>query len=259
MVIPLVIIMIVYWASFNIKNSVAEVKINKLKTEQARSNSPDDAYETSKQIERYRYLQQFPEGLLQEMKDRKGLTTKISFLNEDIESVEAEILLNNEDYGIKMQNIQNQIDSIRKSIMPDANIEALLKAKDRLQIEFTGYRSAHELKISKLNIDIKYLELKNNQLPYLFFFGGLWLVIFGSAIGAFGLSYIGNVLHQVYIFKNNNQKSEWRTIVERAKERDYKQPLLGGTLFVITLVLLYLVVSQIDVVENFILLIGSQF
>jgi hypothetical protein len=250
MLIPLAIILVVYWVSFNIKNSVAEVKINKLKLEQTRSNNPVDAYETGKQIERFRCLQQFPEGLLQEMEDRKNLTTKISFSKEDTESAEAGILLKKEENERKQQDLQNQIDSIKKSNLSDINIKTLLKVKDRLQIELIEYRSAQELSLAKLKIDIKYFELKRDQSPYLFFLGGLWIVIFGSIVAAFGISYIGNVFHQVYIFRNNDKKAEWKNIVERIKEKDHKQPLLGGTLFAITLVLLYILLAQSDFVRD---------
>jgi hypothetical protein len=250
MLIPVAIIAIVYVMTYNIKNSIEEVKINKLKVEQAISNNVVDAYLIGKHIEHLQYLQQFPAGLLQEMQHCKNLATEIIFCEEDVKAAEAEILLKTEDYKLKIINLENQINKLRNQNQADINITSLVKEKDQLQIQHSVYRSSQEISINKSKIDLEYLSLKKKQIPILFFLGGLWLVIFGGIVVSFAITYIGNVVHQVFVFRNDNESVEWKNIAARIRKKDPKQPLLGGTLIVLTLFLIYLLVVQVKFITT---------
>ena len=69
-------------------------------------------------------------------------------------------------------------------------------------------------------------------------------MIFGSMALAFVVSYLGNIYHQVYIFRNDDSPSEWKNIVIDIRSKDSKQPLLGGTLIVITALIVYILLSE---------------
>ena len=121
------------------------------------------------------------------------------------------------------------------------------------------YENFQQAEIGKLKSDIEYLDLKRKQFPILFFFGGLWLAIFGGMVLAFIIAYFGNVYHQVYIFRNDNEPSEWMKTIAQIKAKDSKQPLLGATLFIITGLLIYLLLVKIKWITSLLTIFSGIF
>ncbi len=257
LVLPLAVIILVGTLTYNLKNGITEIKINRLKTEQASTKDSENAYIIGKKIEQLQYLQQFPLYLFQEIEHRTILTNEISFAQEDLKAINGELLKDTEDLKRKMEDLQKEIDQHKSLNSADASVDELTKEKVRLQNELTIMQQTKQADMSRLKVDIGALIQKRNQVPLLFFFGGLWMVLFGSLVLAFCVAYLGSVFHQVYLFRNNSTPSEWFQSISDIRSADHKQPLLGGTLFVITLFLIYLLVTRINMISAVIMSLSS--
>jgi hypothetical protein len=249
MLLPFVIMVMVYFLMMGIKDVVADVRINILKMEQSQKTDKVDAYKIGKQIDHLSYLKTFPSGIWQEMKNRKSLSTENKLYHEDIESREVELLNFRERAKRKLSEIDYQINESALQYSSENKTSKLEGEKVALLNQLKNFTSTQELNIAKLKADLNYLTIKSNQIPVLFFLGGLWYILFGSLIVSFAISYVGNVIHQVICFRFDNKTTEWQNIISRIKADDQKQPLLGGTLFVLTLgpIGLFLLSPGIDI------------
>jgi len=258
-VFPLLVMVLIGILTYNIKNGVTDIKINRLKTEQAISNDPVIAYSFGKRVEHLEYLKQFPVNLSQEINHRKTVETELMLTREDIKSEQEELLKSSEDHKKRIAELQRNIEEVQSLNPNDIRIELLNAQKNQLQEKYIAYESSKKIDISKLETDIEFLDLKIKQFPLLFFFGGLWLAIFGGIVLAFVIAYFGNVYHQVYIFRNNDQPSEWKNVIDQIHSKDPKQPLLGGTLFILTGLLIYLLVANMKLLTSLFSVISALF
>jgi hypothetical protein len=254
LIIPFAVILLVGVLSFNLKNGITDIKINRLESEQAIAKDPIEAYAIGKRIEQLHYIQQFPLHLMQEIEHRKNLANEQSFALDDLKSMSAELLKDNDDFSKKINALQEEIDSHPSDFM----LNQLAAEKVQLQNELTSLQLKKQTDISKLQVDINALMQRRKDIPFLFFFGGLWMVIFGGMVFAFYIAYLGNVFHQVFVFRNDKNKSEWIQVIEAIRAKDHKQPLLGGTLFVITLILIYLVTTRVSIINAVIIFFSSM-
>lgn len=256
-VLPFLVLLIVYILSYTIKNEVVEIKINKLRTEASVSGSLK-AYATGARIKELKMLQQFPKNIFQEMNHRQNLATVISFTKEDLDNAKADMLGKLADFEASLSNLNTRIEEKKKAPGNGDILDALFRQQQQMQQQYRQYKSSKQLEISKSEIDLKYLKLRYRHIPILFFVTGLWLVIFGGMTVAFGVSYMGNVFHQLFVFRNDNLPSEWTNIVKRIRAKDHKQPLLGGTLTVITTVLIIYIIQNYQLIEKLIILLSEK-
>lgn len=244
MIIPFLIIAIVAYFSMFMKESIIEIKIGNLKSEQVATQDPVEADSYSKQIEHLTDLQQFPLNSSQDMKHREILSSEILFSLEDLKTENEEYLSFEENYEKRLDTIQAEIETRTANNPNDFNIDRLVNEKEKTQIQFESIKKAKRTEIENLNTHIRYLKMKRKQVPILFFFGGIWLVIFGGMVYSFVISYQGNVFHKVFVFRNNEGKSYWSDTIANIREHDPKQPLLGGTLFIMTVIVVYFLLTK---------------
>ncbi len=247
MIIPFIVIAVVAYFSMFMKESIIEIKIDRLKNEQIATQDPVMADSYSKQIEHLNDLHQFPLNSEQDMKHREILSSEILFSLEDLKTENEEYLSYEENYEKRLDTIQGEIDSRTANNPNDFNIGRLKSEKEQMQMQFESIKRAKKIEIAKLNTHIQYLKMKRKQMPVLFFFGGIWLVIFGGMVYSFVISYLGNVFHKVFVFRNNEENSYWSATIANIKARDPKQPLLGGTLFIVTVIVVYFLLLKISV------------
>jgi hypothetical protein len=257
--IPVAVILLVGKISYELKNGITDIRINELKSEQALAKEPDKAYTLGKQIEQLEYLQQFPMYLSQEIEHRKSLATELAFAGTDLKSLNEELLKDTEDFTQRIDAVQQEIEQRKSKNAFDIRIDQLTIEKSQLQNELASVQQSKHAEIAKLRTDIDSIILKRKQIPLLFLFGGLWLVIFGSMAMAFYIAYLGNLYHQVYIFRNNSEPSRWMQVVSQLHTIDQKQPLLGGTLLIITLFLIYLLTINTKIIVTVITFFSSLF
>ncbi len=258
-IIPLLVIVLASYLTYNLKNGVTDIKINRLQTERATTNDKIKAYSLGKEIEHLEDLKQFPLYLSQEITHREILNTELILAREDLKSEQEEFLKTSEDYQERINQLQSDINELNSLNRPESQIEVLNRQKDQLQERFRGYQSTMQVELGKLETDIKYLDLRIKQLPWLFLFGGLWVAIFGGMVLAFIIAYLGNVYHQVYIFRNDDEKSEWMKIVTQIRAKDNKQPLLGGSLFIITVLFLYILIAKMKMLTSLATVLSALF
>jgi len=258
-VIPLVVMILVGTLTYNLKNGVIDIKINRLKTEQASTDDMVTAYTFGKRVEHLEYLKQFPLELSQEINHRKILNNELILSREDLKSEQEEFLKNSEDYKNRISQLQLDIDEMTGLNRPATTIDLLTTQKSQLQEKYRVYEYSQQVEIGKLQTDIEYLDLKRKQFPILFFFGGLWLAIFGGMVLAFIVAYFGNVYHQVYIFRNDNEQSEWMKVIEQIRAKDTKQPLLGASLFIVTGLLVYLLFVKMKMLTSLLTVFSGIF
>jgi hypothetical protein len=240
MVIPSIFVIVAYFLCITLKETVLEVRINKLKMEQSILKNPVEAYEVGKQIDQMNYLILYPSGIWQDMENRKSLKMENELYREDIEAREVELLSFKERVKKKISELDFQI-KIKTSQNPsDISLSKMIAEKNVVQNQLKNYNSTQQINISKLKTDLAFLMLKTRQIPVLFFLAGLWFVIFIGLVFSFAFSYLGNVIHQVFIFRNTDTKYEWQKIIDQIKKDDRKQPLLGGTFFFITMAIIFL-------------------
>lgn len=249
-IIPLSVMILAGVLTFNLKNSVIDIKINRLKTEQASAADMVTAYTFGKRVEHLEYLKQFPLHLSQEINHRKILDNELVLAREDMKSEQEEYLRTAEDYRKIINQLQLNIDELISLNRPAASIDAVKAQKKLMDEQYQAYENSSQIELKKLQTDIEYLDLKRKQFPVLFFFGGIWLAIFGGMVLAFIVAYLGNVYHQVYIFRNDTDPSKWTQTITRIREKDYKQPLLGATLFIVTGLLIYLLLVKIKLITS---------
>jgi hypothetical protein len=196
-----------------------------------------DSYQ--KRIEHLTDLQKFPLSTSQDMKHREILSSEILFSLEDLKTENEEYIRIEETFEKRLDTLQKEIDSRYSGNPNDINIARLKGEMEQIQTQFKSVKRVKKIEIGKLNTHIQYLKLKKKQIPVLFFFGGIWLIIFGGMVYAFVISYLGNVYHKVFVFSNEKEKTYWSATISNIRKKDPKQPLLGGTLFILTSVLIY--------------------
>ena len=265
LVLPLLILIILYILSFTIKNEVVQIKIDKLKIEQASASNSVKAYEIGEHIRQLIMLQRFPVdivhqpagnatqvpgNIVQEMYDRNKLATLIMLTKENIDDARADLLGKSADFEANIKNLNDEIETKKNAPGNGDVLDALYRQEQQAELQYKQYRSSGQLEISKSEIHLNYLRLRYRHIPVLFLAAGLWLVIFGGMVAAFGVAYLGNVLQQLYIFRNDEMPTEWTNIVRNIRAEDHKQPLLGGTLTLLTIVLAFYLVRNFHLIQG---------
>ncbi|MGD2035080.1 MAG: hypothetical protein PVF73_08495, partial [Bacteroidales bacterium] len=241
-VIPLLIITGVTAFTLFLKTNVVEIKIENLKSKQTETPDPIAADAYQKQVEHLTDLQQFPRNIFQNMKHRANLAAELLYAKEDVKTENEEYIESEENYEKRIGALENEIKLRQANNPADYTIAGLKSEKELLEKQYGNYKKTKKTDIARLNSQISYLELKIKQIPVLFFIGGLWLVIFGGMVLSFAVSYLGNVYHRIYVFKDDGNKSYWTSAASQIRSANPKQPLLGGTLFLVTGLLIYFLI-----------------
>ena len=123
-------------------------------------------------------------------------------------------------------------------------IAGLNNQKRELEKEYEDTKTAKKMVIDEFILDREYLINRKEQMPFTVLFTGLWLVIFGGIVLAFLVAYLGNVYYDLFLFRNDKALSYFTYLIKNEREKDYKQPLLGFTLLIITLCVLFLIFNN---------------
>ena len=162
---------------------------------------------------------------------------ELLYLQEDLRSENEEYLTVQENYEKRIEAIQQEIDLRSANNPNDFELGNLAGEKEQLQTQFNEFKKIKTVETGKLNEQIQYLKLKRKQVPFLYFMGGIWIVIFGGLVFSCAVSYLGHVLPQTYILRNDRTESYRRSTIRQINEADKKQPRLTATLFIITLLI----------------------
>ncbi|MBN1950552.1 MAG: hypothetical protein JW801_05070 [Bacteroidales bacterium] len=250
-IIPVLVVMLAGGFTYKLKNFTADIRIEQLKTAQESSKDKIKVYELGKKIDHLESLKSFPRGVSQELMHREILKTELQYNEEDLKIAKKELLEFNTGTETSLEFLKSEIEQRRMQDSLDTEIPELQLDLRNLQASIKATQSSKETEIARLEADVDFLRMRVHQIPMMFLFGGLWLVLFGSIILSFILSYLGHVYHQVFIFRNDDSPSEWTTQARSIREQDTKQPLLGGTLFFLTLLIIYLLWSEWTILSDY--------
>jgi len=253
--LPLTVVALAGLASYQVKNFSVDLQINHLKTRQAVSDQPLEAYKISRRIDNLEYLKIFPRNLFQELQNREILLNELTLAEEDLRSEREEFLrmIENAQQAIEEQKLE--IEKMRSVGSPDTLItQKIIHLRD-LQKDLRLSEHEKETDLAKLAADIDLLRKRNRQIPFMLFFSGIWIILFGSLVIAFMISYLGHTFQQVFSFQKDDEKTEWTKIVEEIRSDDPRQPLLGGTLFFFTAGVIYLFAANYLTISDLVTLV----
>jgi len=238
-IIPFCLIVLAGAVTYYLKNVILDLRIDQIKTEQTADMNHEFSYLYTKRVEHLENLKTFPLQLVQEVRNRTKIDNELATADRELKRNQEELLRNADETKRRIGEMDHEMASLDPSGLNYARINV---EKERLTRESKAFENSKQAEINKLQTDISFLNLKQRQFPLLVFLGGIWAVIFGGLVFAFAVSYLGNVFHQVYIFRNDEQPTEWRNIVNHIREKDSRQPLLGATFFILLgLIIVFLI------------------
>ncbi len=231
LILPLVFLALSFFITNSVKDFVIDLKINNLKQKQADTQSEVRSYELSNQIKLISYAKKPPTEFVQDMMHRKNLEYELKLYKEDLHSLEEESVTYEQEKRTLIIDINNKLDVAEDEM----NIAELNYRKGLMQNAIEQMKARNEIVIRKRKADIYYLERQKKQLPALFFFWGIWGVVFIGFVLSFLLSYLGNVFYDVYHLKEDHVPSYFAGQLKEQNIKDAKQPLIGFSLLIFTI------------------------
>jgi hypothetical protein len=239
LIIPSVLLVTSLWLTFTLKNEVLDIRLNQMQEQQLEVNDELQAYELNKNIEQLKYLKILPHNLFQKMFNRNNLNYKENYTEDNIRKEEEKLLRLENRTKARLKTLDDQI-TLSESPANKGDIASLKEQKLLVSRTFSNQKADIEMVISKYKIDLKYLHRNSQQIPILFFLAGIWISLFGGLVLSFVTAFLGNVFYELYLFRNDGTPSYFETIILHENEKDNKQPLLGFSLLIIIITIIYL-------------------
>ena len=246
-IIPAVILIVALRFTVFIKDSVIDAKINGLTNDKIETKEEIREYEIQKRIDNLRLYKKYPQNIYREITRRSNIDYAISNKREELTDQEAELKLIENETVVEIEQIENQLND---ELIRDPNsvfAQDLGNQKLILERNLEEIRNSKDIIIQKLQIDIENLDNYKIQLFIAFLFSGIWISIFCGFVLAFIFSYLANAFYEIYLFRNDNTPSYWKTIVNEEKTKNSNQPLLGFTLLILTIVAVYYLFSRLEI------------
>ena len=239
LIIPSVLLVASLWLTSTLKNEVLDIRLNQMQEQQLEVNDELQAYELNKNIEQLKYLKKLPNNLLKEMFNRNNLIYRITNTDDDIRKEEEKLLRLEDRTKARLKTLDDQI-TLSESSANSGDIASLKEQKLLVSRTFNNQKADIKMVINKNKIDLEYLHRNSQQIPILFFLAGIWISLFGGLVFSFATAYLGNVFYELYLFRNDGTPSYFKMIILHEKEKDNKQPLLGFSLLIIVIAIIYL-------------------
>jgi len=237
-VVPVLFMVMALWLTLGSKDLIIDLKISSLNQTRINADNETEAYRLGKRIDALNVIKQFPAGIVQEMVNRNRIDYEIKYHEDDIRSGQAGILAVREQGERRIAALDSQIvDLSASSADNDQQITGLQRQK--MITENNTEKTLSELRtdIQKAEADVEYLQMKKRSLPYMLLFAGIWFAVLASLVIAVIVAYLGNVFYSLYLFRNDGSPSYFRDLAGKEEAKDTKQPLLGFTLLILTIVL----------------------
>ncbi len=250
-IIPVIILFAVLRFTLFIKDEVIETRIGALNNAKIEAKNEIEEYIIQKRIDNLRFYKNYPINIFSEINNRSNIDYEIRNKKEELADEEAELKLIENETIVEIEKIDDQINN---QLLRDANSELVSDLRNQkliLEKNLAEIKSEREAGINKHIIDINDLENYKLQLLIAFFLTGVWISVFGGFVLAFVFAYLANALYEIYLFRNDSSPSYWRLIFMEEKEKDNKQPLIGFTLLVLLILLLYYLFIYINIPDNY--------
>jgi hypothetical protein len=235
-----IIVIIALTATLRLKNNIIEVKIEKILKEQQVSVNQNDEYKLTQHIIELQYIQQFPMGLLQEMKHRPFFKEEFESDKRKLSDKKVELAKSKDLISKQLSNLEKQIEQEKQRVpvINQTRIEELTDSVANYKFSLINTEKTLTIEIQNLATEVEFAARKHNQLPLIFYLSGLFLVVCSTFIFIFFFGYFGNFFYSAFVFRNDNQPAQWKELIDAERKLDSKQPLLSTTLNFIIIVLI---------------------
>ena len=245
-IIPVLLVGLAVSLTFQLKDGIMESRINTL---EARKYTIEikDKYVLEQRIERLNYYKAFPMNIF-------GDFVNLKDYSERKKNIQMNLVGLNNQFNQVEKLFREDIDSLNfviNHLKNNAEVESYALLKNAEQTLENKKSSMEDWRLQKLDEELEMTaELMNvkgmiYQLPIVFLLVIIWLSLFGGLILAVIISYFGNVYHELYNFKENDQPTYFKAQIMEINSSDRNQPLLGFTLLFVLAVVLFALSSNV--------------
>lgn len=235
-VIPIIIVALSVWLTLSVKDNVTQIRLNVLKEKVIATSDPIERYQLEKDRKDLVYIQKIPYDIEQDMRHRDNINTEIKLKEQKVEEVTLDYNQIIEEKQNDYQALEKQIEELKSKQFVDQNRVAVLeKQLEDKQKKIESVENIQQLTLAKLDVDLQYLSKHKKQIPLIFYFISLLIIVLGTFILTTFLGYMGNVLYDVYTFRNNKDLNYILKTIKNEQTIDAKQPLLSTTINIITI------------------------
>jgi hypothetical protein len=235
-IIPAFIATIAIFMTLEMKNSVLDARISALNTS-LRIVPEIEKFDIENQIERLEYFKNFPQIVFGDFTGLKERIEKRNSLEANIIAAESELRRNELLFIEDIDSLKSviRIFSAGGDTIQNFRYERAKRSLESRQSDFSTFKIRSSLDIARLKSDLKNEKGMIAQLPIAFLLVIFWVSIFGGLALAVVFSYLGNIYHELYAFKEDGKVTYIQQVIHELGRRDRKQPLLGFTLIFIIL------------------------
>ncbi|MCF8379938.1 MAG: hypothetical protein K9H49_10200 [Bacteroidales bacterium] len=237
-IIPAVVVFLGVSLTLELKNGIMESRIQTL---EARTYTIElkDKYILEERIDRFNYYKNFPLNVMGDFINLPEYSDRKKAVGLNIVGLKNEV-------GRVSQLFTHDIDSLRfvvnhlSSATNEESFRLLSSAKIKLENKEAEYKKWQSDKLDeelKMTAELMYVKGMLYQLPVAFLLVVIWMSIFGGLVLAVFISYFGNIYHELYAFKENDEPTYFKRVALELNSKDRNQPLLGFTLIIILIIL----------------------
>ncbi len=246
-----IVVSIALFLTVTLKNTFIDAKIKYLVKKENKTDDQGEEIRLSYQIKELESNKRFPAyqiftlptTYVQQMKHRPLLKAEVENDTKRIDQLSASQNKIKTDLVLKISRLDTLImTESQKNIVNQTRVEELKAEKARTQQELKSKNNSLEFQIQNIATGRSFKIRRLNQLPYLFYFSGLFYVIVTSLIFSFLLAYLGNFYYNSFIFRNDGTKAMWKQFIADEQRIDHKQPLLSTTLNIFLIITAFVLI-----------------
>jgi len=242
LIIPVIILYFSLLLTITIRDNVIDTRIGMLK-ENIVAGSSDKKAEINKNIRLLKFYKSYPQNIIKEFSGIKELSVHYKHLikneikaREDIDQMENE-------YRWTTDSLKNVATLLRNSDRDDltkselTRIQTVLYTKEKT---FNVWKTLKNEQIAEMSAEKSLTRTLIIQLPVVSFLTIIWCSFFGGLVLAVLLSYLANIFYELYIFREDGRITHFLHTKRALQKQDNKQPLLGFTLLIAIIAVIFL-------------------
>lgn len=237
-IIPIIIVFLGLSLTMELKNSIMDSRINTL---EARTYTIElkDKYILEERIKRFEYYKEFPMNVIDDFINLRDYSDRKHNIAMNIEGLKRETAKVNQIFRKDIDSLSFVVKHLNNN-PSEENFRLLNITKTKLEnkeLDFNDWKAEMLDEELRMTADQMYVKGMLYQLPIAFLLTIIWFSLFGGLILAVFISYLGNVYHELYAFKENDEPTYFKQVATELNSKDRNQPLLGFTLlFIIILI-----------------------
>jgi hypothetical protein len=251
-IIPVsVLVGIAFVLTMQVKESITQVKIDKLLIEQSNAKDQLTDYRLGKETDRMEYIASFPKQFFQDINHKSLLKEELNQYKKTIERDRLDLLAVQAQTNENSAKIKESIESEQgKLAINQTRVDELQQKLKLTEKQYKEYETNMNMEIAMLEIDIEYANREFKQLPLLLYSSGLFVVVMLSLVLAFALAYYGNFFYRSFLYRNNATPAKWRELIQLERTENHNQPLLSTTLNIVLITAIVLILLESKLINS---------